>query len=63
MILLLIALNTFAQDYEFDYEPTEEEQVIHLDNLYVCHLCGYEVVVLGNDAPNDDSVEFDSLDY
>jgi hypothetical protein len=63
MIWLLIALNTFAYNFEYEDEPTEEEQVIHLDNLYLCRLCDYEVVILEQDAPRDSSVEFEDLDY
>jgi hypothetical protein len=63
MILLLFALNCFAYDFELDYEPTEEDQVIHIDNLYLCHLCGYEVVILGlpeeKQENNSDQVDFE----
>jgi hypothetical protein len=55
MIWLLIALNTFAYDFEIEDEPTEEEQVIHLDNLYLCRLCDYEVVVLETQENQSDS--------
>jgi len=62
MILLLIALNCFGYEFEDDYEPTEEDQIIHIDNLYLCHLCGYEVVVL-EDAPKEESLSYDDLDF
>jgi hypothetical protein len=55
MIWLLIALNTFAYDFEYEDEPTEEEQVIHLDNLYLCRLCDYEVVILETQENQPDS--------
>lgn len=61
MILLLIALNCFAYDFEDDWEPTEEDQVITIDNLYLCHLCGYEVVVL-EDEPKEELASDESLD-
>lgn len=63
MILLLIALNCFAYDFENDWEPTEEDQVIHIDDLYLCHLCGYEVVILRESEEklenNSDQVDFE----
>jgi hypothetical protein len=55
MIWLLIALNTFAYDFEYEDEPTEEEQIIHLDNLYLCRLCDYEVVILETQENQSDS--------
>jgi len=48
MILLLIALNCFGYEFEDEWEPTEEDQIITIDNLYLCHLCDYEVVILDN---------------
>jgi hypothetical protein len=62
MILLLFALNCFAYDFEDDYEPTEEDQVIHIDNLYLCHLCGYEVVVLQEESSEEESASDDDID-
>jgi hypothetical protein len=62
MILLLFALNCFAYDFEDDWEPTEEDQVIHIDNLYLCHLCGYEVVVLQDESPKEESASDDDFD-
>jgi len=61
MILLLIALNCFGYDFEDDWEPTEEDQIITIDNLYLCHLCGYEVVVL-KDEPKEELASDESLD-
>jgi hypothetical protein len=61
MILLLIALNCFAYEFEDDWEPTEEDQIITIDNLYPCHLCGYEVVVL-EDVPKEELASDESLD-